>query len=306
VVPSHKENTNVVAVRFAVRKVFLGGATMGAVALAAASTAWACSPGATSILSAQAVPANGLVEVMGRGFDPQYGPIEIRWNHAAFGSLLGTVEGATFTKSVTVPPKVPGDYFIYSVQRKADGSLQYWTAAPIQVLSPEASAPPPTNPPASTIPSPVTTPENNQTPATSAVPILVPEPAVPVAQPGPRGIQATVPAGPRAQPIPALATDVAGQSQPALVPTSPPPDSVSSTTNTPYVDDGLPATVEGLWSGLDDADPPTLGTSLTEPRGADGPSPLGISLILAGLLGLGAGASTVLSAKRRRVTARSR
>jgi hypothetical protein len=309
----------VVAVRFAVRKVLLGGATMGAVALAAASTAWACSPSAPGTSSLRmldtpgtppgpgpvGVAGGGQVEVAGHGFDVALGTIEIRWNTTG-GTLLGTATTSTFSVLVTVPHKDPGDYFIAVLQRK-DGALRQQPALPIAVL-PQPSSPAPVDPLPGGESAPVVPAPSEQPPRpTDPQPVPFIPANVPAAQPVPRGVQTLVPSEPRPQLAGAPAGSRPAESQVAVLPAVPPPADPTSPTETGFVDDGLPLTIEGLWSGLDDGGAPTLDTSLAGPKqGAGGPSPVGIGFVLAGLLGLGAGAFSVLSAGRRAVLARSR
>jgi hypothetical protein len=270
----------------ATRKVLLCGATIGAGVLSAVSGAWACSPGASATLNVQSAAPGAEIVISGDGWEPEKGDIEIRWNTTG-GTELGEATGRSFTEAVIVPQKAPDHYFVVAVQRQANGGISWWAAAPIEVLAQTPATTPATNP----------TPASIPTPATSPLPL----PITPATQPVPRGAQTIVRPVPQVQPAPVLDEGQVAGTIPAAVAGAAAQAELERSTEPAVVDDGQPALpVENLWSGLDSDSAPSLGTVADEPpQGSTGPSALALGLVVLGLVGLGAGATAAVPARRR-------
>lgn len=295
------------------RKILLGGAAMGAAALTAASTAWACSPSGFITVRAGDLP-RGQLEVTGSGYETQYGTIELRYGSTG-GPLLATVTGqadekwVSFTTVVTLPPSPPGDYYVWAVQRRSGGGLSpYHATAEITV----AAEPPPTSVPTG---GPSTTTATSPTSPTSAAqqPVLLSPPTVaaPVGDrtgpvvvvvapttPGVVGIQAPT----------ALPNDPVGGTAALLPPDGPAPRQLApgSSDETPPAD-GTPADVRSLWSGLDTTGGSDSGPNLLEPPAAPpNPPTLGLALAGLGLAGLSGAAWALMAPRRRAALARRR
>ena len=113
------------------------------------SAAWACTQIAAIKSSHSSNPAGSALVITGTDFHPTgdvYGMVEIRWN-AIPGEVLGTAPGPNFTVEVTVPADAKaGSYYIYAVQRTADGVVAGRSVAPFKVTAVTASSPPVSDP----------------------------------------------------------------------------------------------------------------------------------------------------------------
>lgn len=140
-----------------------------AVAVVAASVAFACSPNATFSSNMTFGPPGSEVLVTGAQFygDAEHGPVQIRWSSVT-GNQLGSQPGPSFSVPVRIPDAQPGTYYIVAVQHRLDdGSVAGKRAVAFTI---EAPAPQPTSTSPSPSPEPTASSPSPEPTATSPEP----------------------------------------------------------------------------------------------------------------------------------------
>lgn len=118
------------------RRVALLVSLTAALVVAGAALAWACTTQAYVTIQPQQGQAGSEVTVDGRRFTRD---VEIRWNGEQ-GPLLGTAEGGSFQKKVTVPTNASdGHYSIVAVGYDEDGEVAGRSSASFTVTSSSSS-----------------------------------------------------------------------------------------------------------------------------------------------------------------------
>lgn len=124
-----------------------------AVVIAAAGTAWACTPSAYIMSDPSSGAAGSSATISGRYFYAE--PVQLRWNTTS-GPVLAQSSGPDFVVSVKIPDVAPGVYYIVATADRARVSASFQVTAPATTT---------TGPSTTTVPPPAETSGGSSAPA---------------------------------------------------------------------------------------------------------------------------------------------